>query len=225
MSFYIYAPGWFSGFDSFLELITIFTSLFIAIYSYKTYKYFKLKKYKYFSITFFLFAISFISKIISNLIFIVPKKREITIYFYTIIYTTYQKIEFIDKISFFIHKISMLIALLILFLIITKEEKIETISILTIFTIILAFLVENYLLFNFLIIIITGYLFLISHIKHIKNSSKKNSNINLFFLGFAISHFLLFLAIKNSIFYFLGEITLIITFIYILNKFIQIFKK
>lgn len=223
MSFYIYSPNWFSGIDSIIEIISIIISFLIAYYSYKTYKYFDLKKYKYFAITFILIGISFIFKIISNLIFIVPKKREITFSLYQIIYTTYSQLVYIEDISFFIHKFSLLISLLILYLIIINEKKIENILMFILYTLIISFLITSYLLFNFTIVIITMFLFFINHLKDKKK--KKNSSLSLFFLGFSISYFFIFLALQNTIFYFIGEIILVFTFINLLFNLIKTFRK
>jgi len=223
MSFYIYSPDWFSGIDSILEIISIIISFLIAYYSYKTYKFFNLKKYKYFAVAFILIGLSFISKIISNLIFIVPKKREITFSFYQLIYTYYSQLDYIEDISFFIHKFSLLISLLILYLIIMNEKKMQNILMFISYTLIISFLITNYLLFNFVIVIITMFLFFINHIKDKKK--KKNSSLSLFFLGFSISYFFIFLALENTIFYFLGEMILLITFINLLFNLIKTFKK
>lgn len=223
MSFYIYSPNWFSGIDSIIEIISIIISFLIAYYSYKIYKYFDLKRYKYFAITFILIGISFIFKIISNLIFIVPKKREITFSLYQIIYTTYSQLDYIEDVSFFIHKFSLLISLLILYLIIINEKKIENILMFILYTLIISFLITSYLLFNFTIVIITMFLFFINHLKDKKK--KKNSSLSLFFLGFSISYFFIFLALQNTIFYFIGEIILVFTFINLLFNLIKTFRK
>ena len=223
MAFYVYSPNWFSGIDSLLEITVILISIVISYYSLKVYKYFNINKYKYFAFTFVLFALSFISKIISNLIFIVPTKREITSGVFYVFYTTYQKLDYIEDISFFIHKLSLLTSFLILFLIITKENKIETILTFILYVIILSFLINNYFLFNIVIITNSILLFLINYNKDSNNN--KNSGLTLFFLIFSISHILFFLAVQHSIFYFLGEVMLISSFIILLFDLIKTFQK
>lgn len=235
MAFYIYSAPWFSGIDSLFEIITLITSFVISIYSYKIYKVFNLVKYKYFSITFLLLGISFIAKIISNLIFIVPKKREISFHLYTLIYTTYDHYLIINDISFFVYKISLLLGLLILFFIISNQTNRENIILTLFFAFILGFLIENYLLFNFIIIIILVYLFILKLIKdlraikksekNLKNVIYKISNLTYFFLGLSLSYFFLFLAKIDSSFYFCSEVILLITFTFILINFMRIFKK
>lgn len=253
MAFYIYSPHWFSGIDSILELITIITSLLISYYAYKTYKYYKIKKYKYFSISFLLFSIAFITKIILNLIFIIPVKKQIIMPYLTYTYTSYIQLPFIENISFIIHKISLLLSLLILFFILDKQKNIEHILLTTILTITLAILIENYMLFNLIIIIIISYILIISIIKDkikfkeknkekkiqvnknlnnlkIKieqkiNSLKNYSNLTIFLIGINLSYFSLFLAVENHNFYFLGEVILAISFLFLLYNLIKIFKK
>jgi len=225
MTFYIYSPKWFSGIDSLLEIIIILTSFLISYYSFKTYKYFNFKKYKYFSLAFFFFGISFISKIISNLIILIPVYKQINFYFYSIVYESYKNFYLIENIFFFVHKLTLLLGLLILFFIITKEDKIETIILFVVFLIILSFLINNYLLFNFIIIVISLFLYLIDFINKKSIKKNKNSNLSIFFGGIFISYFLIFLAVKHNLFYSLGEIILSIIFFYMFLNLIKIFRK
>jgi len=223
MTFYIYIPNWFLGFDSILDFIIILISFLISFFSFRTYKYFKIKKFKYLSLSFFLFSISYIAKIISNLIFITPKTKTILTPLVQITYSTYEKISYIDNISFFVHKISLLLSLTILFLLITKEKKIETISLTILFSIILSIIVNSYLVFHFIIIILTLFLFLISYLY--KKNKKKQINLIPFFLSLFLTYFFSFLAIEDNIFYFISEIILVLSFIFLLNKLIKTFKK
>ncbi len=232
MSFYIYSPQWFSGIDSLLEIITIITSLIISYYSFKTYKLFEIKRYKYFSISFLLFAIAFITKIISNLIIIMPVQKQIILPYLTYTYTSYIKLDIIENISFTIHKITLLLSILILFFILNKEKNIESIILTSILIIILGFLIKNYILFNFVIILILSYIMIISIIKdkikyRIKSlfEIKKYSNISKFLIGLNLSYLTLFLAVEEHTFYFLGETILALTFMSVLISIIKIFKK
>jgi len=237
MVFYVYSPLWFSGFDSILEIFIICICFLISYYSFKSYKIFNILKFKYFSISFLLFGISYIFKIMSNLIFVIPKQETIKISLINLSFISYERLKYINDISFFIHKITLILSLIILFLIISKEEKIETIFVTCLFGIILSFLINSYLIFNFLIVLLTLFLFLMSYFKtkfinHKNNEyneqkikNKKNVKLNLFFLGLFLSYFNLFLAVGNINFYFIGEIILCFSFIYLFLKLLQIFKK
>ena len=178
MTFYIYSPDWFLGIDSLLEIFTIFISLILGVYSYKIYNTFKLKKYKFFSIAFMLLALTFILKIISNLIFIITEKEKIG----SAIYTVYESLSFVDEISFLLHKITLILALIILFLIINKESKFSTIVTLILLGILVSILANTYVVFNFIVILLLLSLFLINYFQNDKSKKKGvMSNLSKFF--------------------------------------------
>jgi len=216
MVFYIYIPFWFYGFDSIIELFIVMLFIIVGFYSYKTYKVFEKKQYKYLSYIFSLFSLSFLLKIFSNLVFIYPKSEIIHEGIFTVIYTNYHRLGIIDFLSTFFYKFFILSALLLMFFIIIKKEKIENLILDFVFIIIISFVLNNYILFNFIIVFLTFFIYLILL------KERKKTIFKIFYLLFSFSFIFYLLSPLNDDFYFLGEIIMFFNALILLVELIKI---
>ncbi len=73
----IYSHDWFNGIDSLFEIFTILVSLAIASVGYKAYRLTREKRHAYFSLAFALISLSFLSKIVAELLVRYELSQEI----------------------------------------------------------------------------------------------------------------------------------------------------
>ena len=208
------------GIDSFFELLIIIVSLIIAYSGYRIYKIIEDKKYKIFSLGFLALSISFIFKILSNLtIFYKVRINYVGLPFIGIMQWKYM--ELFNFASFIFYKVFHVIGFLILFFVITntyKKDKILTMLYLGI----IAVLFSIYFNFIFDLTIAILLLFLTMHFyqNYEKQKSKNAFLVFLAFLLMLVSHCFFMFSDMNLIFYLIGEILLMASFLNLLiNQF------
>lgn len=226
----VFSPKWFNGFDCIFEFISAFVLILIASYSWKLYKFNKNKNFKDFSIAFFVLAIAFIFKILTN----------ITVYYNVL--ETYQSgllsftISSIKASSifynggYFFYKLLTLFAFYLLIIIIDKREM-NSLFIIYFITITTIFSNWTYYIFHTTSLLFVGYitwLYFKSYRQKVCDlCDKKANNIKYPFLAFlviTISNMLFIFIGFNSYIYVVGEYIQLLGYIILLYAFIRVLK-
>ncbi|MDD5193963.1 MAG: hypothetical protein PHF67_05280 [Candidatus Nanoarchaeia archaeon] len=208
------------GIDSFFEFLIIIVSLIIAYSGYRIYKIIGDKKYKIFSLGFLTLSLSFIFKILSNLtIFYKVRVNYVGLSLMGLMQWKYM--ELFNFVSFIFYKIFHIVGFLILFFVITHTEKKE--KILTMLYLgIIAVLFSIYFNFIFDLTLVVLLFFLTMHFyQNYEKQKSKNSFLVFFaFLLMLVSHCFFIFSDISMIFYLIGEILLLISFLNLLiNQF------
>ncbi len=123
-------PDWFQEIDTAFEAVSIIVTFLIAVAAYKFYSLTKEKKYLWFSISFFAIAISYLFKILTNII--VYSEQGIgqeLLGKYTLTYQYVQEYYYFEIFGTLIFRFAMLLGLFGLYYIICKCKDFKSISI------------------------------------------------------------------------------------------------
>jgi len=85
----ILRPGWFIGTESLFDIISMFITFFIFLYSYKVYKLASNKNYFYLSVGFFSISLGFLFKVISNSVILYPQFSDLILNVLSFLRPTY----------------------------------------------------------------------------------------------------------------------------------------
>lgn len=214
MNFYIYSPNWFKGIDSFFELLIILILIIISIYSFKTYYFSKNSNYLLLTISFVLMSISYLSKIVSNIVFI-STEYQVLIYFFSL-----STLLTLENISILIHKFTLIISFLVLLYISSKKQNIFPLVGISFILTLATTIINSYQLFLLIIILINVFIIL----NFIYFNTNTRSILPIFFILLTISYGFLFLAPILNLFYVIGEISLLFSYSVLLFSFVKIFQ-
>ena len=222
----IFSPPWFYGIDALFEFFAVLATALLSFYSYKLYSFNKRTSYKYFSFSFLLISLSFIFKIITNMIIYFPVLKQHTIGFFTITYRIVTETNVVAILGLFIYHLLMLLGLFGIYWIIGKSREKNKFLLLLYFVVLSAFFsTSSYLIFH-----ITAAVFLvyISYLYYTTYYEKKKTTTYLVFLSF----FLLFLSQIIFIFIFLdlriyvfGEIIQLAGYLLLLYEYYLLARK
>ena len=222
--FFSLSMGRFYGIDSLIEFLIIIVAAIVSLYSHKIYKIVKDQNYRFFSIAFFLIAISFVFKILSNFTILNRVKIQGINFVYTVL-SQPSYMPLVDFIIFTLYKVFYLLGFLMLFLIITKTDKKDKIF-LYVYLSIIAILFSIYFNFIFHITLILILLFLTIHFYQ-NHKTHKTTNSMLVFIAFLImfiAHLSFVFSDMHSFFYMTGEGLLLIAFLSLLINQINLRK-
>lgn len=141
-------PEWFQEIDTLFEAISIFVTFLIAFTAYKFYKLAGEEKYKWFSISFFLIALAYIFKILTNFFVYNEEQVRQTLGGYTYIVSYIHEYYYIEIFGTLAFRFFMLIGLFGLYYIINKCQDKKTIPII-VFLIFLTTIFSNVQYFAF----------------------------------------------------------------------------
>ena len=220
-----YTPAWFHGKDIVIDLISTFVLSLVAAFSVKYYSLDrKNKNYLYLSLSFFMLAVAFLFKILTNFTLYY---HEIETKHYGLFSMTYHTIESdsLFFIGFLLYRILTLIGLYALYSIYQKNNSKFNFIFVAVLLIITAYLSQfSYYVFHVVSLILLGYI-IYNYYGISKNS--KNITSKLLFTSFAIisltqiGFIFIFLYppiyVMSEIVQLLGYIGLLITFILVLK--------
>lgn len=221
---YYRSPPWFSGIDSLLEIIIIFTAFMISFYSYNIFSMLKSAKHKYFSVAFFLIGFAYFFRIISSIVlysFIGTGVKDVFIHTFTIA----PEIELFHFACFFLFKLSVTIGFFILFLIATDTLK-KSLLIAGSYLILLSITFSSLFgttIYHSVLIVFLFFICWYYYNNYLKLKSKPSYRILLAFMLIFIAH--LIFVIDYAIFYVFGEIILISGFAVLLYNQIELKNK
>ena len=228
LSYYIFSPKWFYGFDSIIELIAITVSVLLVYYSYNCFKLTKENKYLYFSTAFLSITFGFIAKIIGTLAIYRPSITRSAIR--STIHQTFTSLtpSYINALAFIVHYFFMLLGFMILFLIISgitwKNKKIVSLLLFFVFlaTWISAIHYQLFYVTSFVLLLLITYSYY-NNYREIK--SEKAKFVAIAFCILLVSQAFFVFIIYSRTIYVLAELIQLLGFLYLLIPFILIFKK
>lgn len=222
----VFSPKWFFGIDILFEIVTIFIAMLISFYGYKIYKLSKTKEHKYFSISFFLVALSFVFKILTNfdVYFSVLKPLQVgsKIVLFNYLYSS----GILHLAGLLVFRFLMLMAFFILFLLTERKHPTKDICLMVYLLFIsVIFSITAYYIFHITLAGIMLLLCLNSYKDYRK--TRKCSKLNvflafLFILASQLSFFLIFLELE---FYVLGETLMLAGFFIFLYNYLAVSRK
>jgi hypothetical protein len=153
MDIVVISPVWFFGYDSIAELISMFITFCIGLYSHKIYKLTGQKKFKYMYLGFVLLGIAFLAKSITNWIIY---KEWITGALYV---GKVVKLYNLYNFGFLLHVLLMLSAYMLLLLLMWDINDERIVSLSFIFILITTLLTQHiFIMFHVTSFILLGYL-------------------------------------------------------------------
>ncbi|MBI2129740.1 hypothetical protein HYU07_05885 [Candidatus Woesearchaeota archaeon] len=170
----VFSLEWFQGINFLFELFALISTLLVAFFSYRVFKYTSQRKYFHFALAFFLVAAAFFLKIISSIIVYSGEQQLQTIGAATL--TTYNiyYFEWIQSSGFFIARFVMLLAFLLLFIVNFKVRS-RVVMLLLMYLVFVSILArDSYLIFHatlFVILLPLAYYYFKNYLKNRKLSS------------------------------------------------------
>ena len=217
----VYSPMWFYGKDIIIDIVSIFVLILIAFFSLKYYRYNKKNKnYLILSSSFFIIALSFLFKILTNFSLYYNVLETKNMGFVTFTYQTIRSTDTLFFIGFFLYRLLTLFGLFILFNIYEKKKGINTILLISYLLMISTYFSQSaYYIFH-----ITSLLLLaIITIQYYKNSgSIRSFTPKLLAVSFAVIALsqILFIFIRiDLIYYVIAEIVQLVGYILLLITF------
>jgi hypothetical protein len=153
MDIVIYSPVWFFGYDSIAELISMFITFFIGLYSHRVYKLSGQRKFKFLYLSFMLFGIAFLAKSVTN--WIIYKEWVTQQLYIGKVVQLYALYNF----GFLLHVLLMLSGYLLLLFLLWDVHDRRVISLAFVFIACTALLTQRvFALFHVMSFILLGYL-------------------------------------------------------------------
>jgi hypothetical protein len=226
MTLYINSPQWFAGVDSVIELLSIIVAFMVCLYSYKVYRLTKQKNYFFFSGAFFLVGVSYIFKIISELVIYSRYVEQKIIGPFIVSRTVLEQVTWVHTYSHTIFRLLLMFAFFILLVVALKVKKKQTLILLTYFMVLVT-LVSSYAHFVFHLTHVIMLSMLVFHFYHnyLKRKTRQALFVTLAFLSILISHIVLVFMMYDPNIYAIGEVFQLIGFGILLYAFILVTRK
>ncbi len=226
MTLYINSPAWFSGIDSAIELLVIVVAFIVAAYGYKVYILSNQKKYKYFAAAFGLIGLSYIFKIISELV--IYKKETVmqSIGPFLISRVVIEPVIWVHVSTHTIFRLLNLFAFFVLLVVMLDIKNKQTLILLTYFMILVTVVsVYAHIIFYLTQILLTAMLLLHFYNNYQKHRTRQSLLVTLAFMGMFISNILLTFMMYDPNIYAIGEAFQLAGFSMLLYAFILVKKK
>ena len=220
----VFSPKWFWGKDIFIDSIALLVLLSIAIFATKYYRIKKSRNYFYLALSFYLIALSFLSKILINF----------TIY-YQVLHTEvigsigYTKVilkssEILAFSGLFFYRLFTLLGLFTLYSIYEKQSKANIILTVYLLIISIFFSKEEYYIFYLTSFILLGVISNRYYQNYRKNRSKASGMLAASFSVITLSQIFFMFVNFTKHFYVAGEIIQLIGYIGLLAAFVTVLK-
>ena len=220
----VFSPKWFWGKDIFIDSIAAFVLILIAVFVTRYYRIKKSRNYLYFAISFYLMALSFLSKILINF----------TIYYqvlHTQVIGSIQYTQIILKSSeilaisgLFFYRLLTLVGLFMLYSIYEKQSK-ANILLMAFFIITSVFFSkEEYYIFYILSFIFLGIISNRYYQNYKKNKKKETAMLAASFAVITLSQVLFIFVNFARYLYVAGEIMQLIGYVILLVTFVSVLK-
>jgi hypothetical protein len=217
MSFSVFSPEWFFGYDVALEFIFAIILLAVALFAFRAYKLTEQKQLIYFGLSFFFIGTSYLIESIFN--YMTISKLNATICQVVKI----KSIALFDLMGIYTHMFFMTIGLVLLVYMTFKIEEKRPLWLLLIISLIAIFLSLNKILIFFLLSSVY-LLFLMWHFfrNYLSHKTKNTFMIAMAFFVLFISNLHFIFALNHSIFYFAGHVLELIAYLLILFNLVSL---
>lgn len=220
-----FVPKWFNGYSFVIfEIFSVIALFLISAYSYKCYKFSKNCNNKNLALAFLLIGVSFIAKILTNVIVHYEVIKNIDMGFFNIRVESMQTSNIFFIIGFFFYRLLFLFGLYILYLTISKSQ--DNIFFLIYFIMITTIFSNSaYYIFHLTALVFAASIAFIYY-KNYKNSHKKPVLLLFWsYLLISVANGFFVFSAGNSNIYVVSEIIQLIGFILLLYAFIRTIKK
>jgi hypothetical protein len=205
-------PIWFRGFESLFIFAGGLITLLITLLSYKAYRITQERKFKYFSLAFLSMSLSFVIVSIFTTILITHVSEKL-----------YYILGGFDYI-FFLHILLALVGYILLLIVTLKiQDKITSVLLLTLTTLLTLFSYQHFLKFHiisFILLLFLSYQFYMNYLE------KKNPNAKLVFTSFylltAAQAFIIVSIYIADVFYVIGRVLQVLGFLLLFYTFLQV---
>ena len=221
-----YTPVWFYGKDLYIDTVGLFVLSLIAFFSLRYYKLDKKNKnYIYLASSFFLIALSFFFKILTNFTIYYKVLETKTFGLFTITYHGIKTSNILFFVGFLAYRLLTLVGLYILYSIYQKRQSKSNIFLIIFFILISTYFSQSaYYIFH-----LTALIFLALIISQYRNNYKKNRQFTARLLAtsfgiIAISQvFFVFASIDNFL-YVIAEIIQLFGYLILLTTFVKVLR-
>ncbi len=221
----IYSPKWFYGKDILIDIISIFVLLLISYFSMKYYKInSKNKNYIFFASSFWVIALAFIFKIITNftLYYNIVQTKHLGLL--TVAYNTLQSSNILFSAGFLLYRILMLIGLFMLYSLYAKNKTPNIILTVYFILVLSYFSMSTYYVFHATALIIL-LIITFQYWKNYKKEKQPNNKWLLYsFLLISLSQILFIFIGVTTLFYVIAELIQLLGYIVLLITFFKVLK-
>ncbi len=226
MPIFYYAPYWFYGIDSILEIVTVLVGLLVFFAIYKLYKYSGEKKSLYFALSFLLISVAYFFKIISNLVVyqeVVSKASALQAY------SVLAHLTGLHAPLFILYRFCLLLAFVIMFLCVRDFADKRIASFLVIFVLLFSyFSVKSNFFYHMTLALLVFYITM-SFYDNYKLKKKKNAQVVTFAFLFILFSQLIFASLLFFIhqpkLYAIGEVIQLVGYFLLLINYFTVLKK
>ncbi len=218
---YFRSPPWFFGLDSLLETIIVITAFMVSFYSYKIFTILHNKRHKYFSIAFFLIGFAYFFKIISSLVLHPDIKSSLHALMMTMI-PQFSTVDIIHFYSFLLFKLLTVWGFMMLFFI-AIDIKRKAVVIVTAYLSFLSVVFSSYdgtTIYHTVAIAFLSFIWWYYYNNHLRVKNRSSQRTLIGFSLLLAAHIIFM--IDYPIFYFLGEIAIILGFAILLYNQIKL---
>lgn len=220
----VFSPKWFWGKDIFIDSVSAFVLILIAIFVTRYYRINKSRNYLYFAISFYLIALSFLSKILINFTVYYQVLHTQVIGSMQYAHTILKSSEILAISGLFFYRLLNLAGLFMLYSIYEKQSK-ANILLMTFFIITSVFLSkEEYYMFYVLSFILLGIITNRYYQNYRRNKKKETAMLAASFAVITLSQLPFMLVSFTKHLYVAGEAMQLIGYTILLFTFVSVLK-
>ena len=222
----VFSPKWFWGKDIFIDLIGIFVLVLIAVFSMRYYRLKKNKNYLYLALSFYIIALAFMSKILTNFTLYHKVLETTTIGLFTITYTRIKNSEILFYIGFLFYRLFYLFGAYLLYAIYEKQSK-PNMVLVSFFIIVSTFFSVSpfsYYIFHISSLMLLGIVTYKYYNTYRKNKHPATRMLASSFAVISSSHLFFMLVNAEKNFYVAAEILQLIGYVALLITFITVLR-
>jgi len=222
----VLSPQWFYGIDMIFEAIAIIVVFLIALSSFSFYKFSRQVRYKYFGLSFLAISISFMAKILTNVMVYSSRVQQFTFESIIHAYGLIEGSKLFYHVGFFAHQFLMLLGLLGIYYIVSKS-RLDSKIVLFVFFIAQLTLLTTFKYFTFYVASALLTALIVIHLQKSKSeqkNAKKDLVIPAFSMLFVSQVVFNFIYIDN-IAYVVAEVLQLIAYLILLYEYYKLVLK
>ncbi len=222
----IVSPPWFYNIDSLFELVFIVVAFLISFFSFRAYRITKEKRYLFFSSSFFMMALAFILKVVSNTLVYTKELSQARIGPWVLTKVTITQLGWVHSYAGLFFRFLLLSAFLVLLVLVLKIRDKKEIAIVAYLLLIVAFLSGLlHFLFHTTLAVFLAIITYSFYENMVAKRSKPSRYVFWSFLSLFLSHlFFMFDQVSNH-FYVVGEVLQLVGALVLLATYLMVLKK
>ena len=222
----VYTPQWFYSKDLLIDTVSAFVLLLIASFAVRYYKLNKKNKnYLYLAGSFFLIAMSFLFKILTN--FTIYYKVFVTRHLgnYILTYPTIQVSNILFIVGYLLFRLLTLLGLYMLYSIYQKNQSKSNIYLIVFFILILTYFSElEYFIFHIVALALLALITLQYYKTYRKNKQLTSKLVTISFAIIGVSQIFSIFVFYNNLYYVIAELIQLVGYLILLMTFIRVLR-